>query len=193
MKKSEVLDVIAENAVLRISESCEHAKSVSLLASVDGLLQWDEQTMLPAAAGDFRADQAAALAALTHAQRTQKEQGERLEKLLDSSLAKNGPAVIQATIRLLHEDFQKQARVPGKLVKEIARTSIEAQQEWILAVEASEWKRMIVHLEKMFSLKRNWQPSRAQNWIPMMPLWMIMNRGLDGDLLTPRFPSCEKL
>ena len=39
--------------------SCEHAKSVSLLATVDGLLQWDEQTMLPAAAGGFRADQAA--------------------------------------------------------------------------------------------------------------------------------------
>ena len=47
---------------------------VSLLASVDGLLQWDEQTMLPAAAGDFRADQAAALAALIPP-RVQKEQG----------------------------------------------------------------------------------------------------------------------
>ena len=61
--------------------SCEHAKKVSLLATVDGLLQWDEQTMLPAAAGDFRAEQAARLAAITHAQRTQKAQGERLEKL----------------------------------------------------------------------------------------------------------------
>ena len=75
--------------------SCEHAKSVSLLATVDGLLQWDEQTMLPAAAGDFRADQAATLAALTHSQRTKKEQGERLEKLADSSLATDGPEVVQ--------------------------------------------------------------------------------------------------
>ena len=59
------LDVIAENADFEdFRVTCEHAKSVSLLASVDGLLQWDEQTMLPAAAGDFRADQAAALAAL---------------------------------------------------------------------------------------------------------------------------------
>ena len=127
---------------------------MSLLATVDGLLQWDEQTMLPSAAGDFRAEQAASLAAITHAQRTQKEQGERLEKLADSSLAANGPGVVQATIRLLHEDFQKQSRVPGKLVEEIARTSIEAQQEWVRAVEASEWKTMVDHLEKMFSLKR---------------------------------------
>jgi carboxypeptidase Taq len=134
--------------------SCEHAKSVSLLATVDGLLQWDEQTMLPAAAGDFRAEQAAALAALTHAQRTKKEQGERLEKLADSSLATDGPEFVQATIRLLHEDFQKQSRVPERLVEEIARTSIESQQEWVRAVKASEWKKMVVHLEKMFSLKR---------------------------------------
>ncbi len=134
--------------------SCEHAKSVSLLATVDGLLQWDEQTMLPAAAGDFRADQAAALAALTHVQRTKKEQGERLEKLADSSLATDGPEFVQATIRLLHQDFQKQSRVPERLVEEIARTSIESQQEWVRAVKASEWKKMVVHLEKMFSLKR---------------------------------------
>ena len=134
--------------------SCEHAKSVSLLATVDGLLQWDEQTMLPAAAGDFRADQAAALAALTHVQRTKKEQGERLAKLADSSLATDGPEFVQATIRLLHEDFQKQSRVPERLVEEIARTSIESQQEWVRAVKASEWKKMVVHLEKMFSLKR---------------------------------------
>ena len=131
--------------------SCEHAKKVSLLATVDGLLQWDEQTMLPAAAGDFRAEQAARLAAITHAQRTQKAQGERLEKLAESSLATNGPEVVQATIRLLREDFQKQSRVPGKLVEEIARTSIEAQQEWVAAVEASEWEKMVGHLKKMFS------------------------------------------
>ena len=55
---------------------------------------------------------------------------------------------------MLHEDFQKQSRVPGRLVEEIARTSIEAQQEWVCAVEASEWKNMVIHLEKMFSLKR---------------------------------------
>ena len=44
--------------------------------------------------------------------------------------------------------------MPGKLVEEIARTSVEAQQEWVRAVEASEWKKMVDHLEKMFSLKR---------------------------------------
>ena len=120
-------DLVAEKSGYEdFLASCEHAKSVSLLATVDGLLQWDEQTMLPSAAGNFRAEQAASLAAITHAQRTQKEQGERLEKLADSSLATNGPGVVQATIRLLHEDFQKQSRVPGKLVEEIARTRTRA-------------------------------------------------------------------
>ncbi|MBT6054389.1 MAG: hypothetical protein HOH16_03045, partial [Planctomycetaceae bacterium] len=134
--------------------SCDHARSVSLLGAVDGLLQWDEQTMLPSAAGDFRAEQVAALAAITHAQRTEKEQGERLQNLRDSPLEKEWPQVVQATIRLLYSDFQKQSRIPGKLVQELARTSIEAQQAWVRAVKASEWKPMVTHLEKMFSLKR---------------------------------------
>ena len=110
--------------------------------------------MLPSAAGDFRAEQVAALAAVTHARRTEKEQGDRLQSLKDSLLGKEGPRVVQATIQLLHEDFQKQSRVPGKLVQELARTSIEAQQAWVRAVKASEWKPMVTHLEKMFSLKR---------------------------------------
>ncbi len=152
MRYSELLD--GKIGYEEFLSSCDHARSVSLLGAVDGLLQWDEQTMLPSAAGDFRAEQVAALAAVTHAQRTEKEQGDRLQRLKDSLLGKEGPRVVQATIQLLHEDFQKQSRVPGKLVQELARTSIEAQQAWVRAVKASEWKPMVSHLEKMFSLKR---------------------------------------
>ena len=152
MRYSELLD--GKIGYEEFFSSCDHARSVSLLGAVDGLLQWDEQTMLPSAAGDFRAEQVAALAAVTHARRTEKEQGDRLQSLKDSLLGKEGPRVVQATIQLLHEDFQKQSRVPGKLVQELARTSIEAQQAWVRAVKASEWKPMVTHLEKMFSLKR---------------------------------------
>ena len=61
--------------------------------------------MLPSAGGDFRAEQVAALAAVTHARRTEEEQGERLQKLKDSPLGKEGPGAVQATIRLLHVRF----------------------------------------------------------------------------------------
>ena len=40
-----------------------------MLATVDALVGWDERTMMPAAAGAWRADQAAELAAVVHRHR----------------------------------------------------------------------------------------------------------------------------
>ena len=148
-------DVVAENSVCEdFLASCEHAKSVSLLAAVDSLLQWDEQTMLPAAAGEFRAEQAATASSFAHAQRTQQEQGERLENFRIVRLLKWDPRLFGQRFDCFMKISRNSPVCQRRACQEIARTSIEVQQEWVLAVEASEWKRMIIHLEKMFSLKR---------------------------------------
>ena len=61
--------------------ACDHARRGAMLATVDALVGWDERTMMPAAAGAWRADQAAELAAVVHRHRTDRAQGERLEAL----------------------------------------------------------------------------------------------------------------
>ena len=134
--------------------ACSHARQVAVLGTVESLLHWDEQTMLPPQGGGFRADQVAAMAAVVHARKIDPAQGERLGRLAESDLASAGPPPVQATIRLLHEEFAKQARLPGRLVEALARTSIEAQQAWTQAVAAADWKLLAPHLEQMFSLKR---------------------------------------
>jgi len=134
--------------------ACTHAREVSVLATVESLVHWDEQTMLPQQAGGFRADQAAAMAAVVHTRRIDPAQGERLARLAESELAVTGSAAVRATIRLLHEDFIKQSRLPGRLVEALARTAIEAQQAWTQALSASDWKLLAPHLTQMFALKR---------------------------------------
>ena len=57
-------------AAADFAAACAHARQVAVLASVESLVHWDEQTMLPARAGGFRADQAEAMAAVVHARRT---------------------------------------------------------------------------------------------------------------------------
>ncbi|NBS34184.1 MAG: carboxypeptidase M32, partial [Planctomycetia bacterium] len=125
-----------------------------MLATVESLVHWDEQTMLPPRAGGFRADQAEAMAAVVHARRIDPAQGERLARLVESDLATAGSAPVRATIRLLHEDFVKQSRLPGRLVAALARTAIEAQQAWTRALAASDWKLLEPQLTQMFALKR---------------------------------------
>jgi carboxypeptidase Taq len=109
---------------------------------------------MPPAGGGHRADQAAALAAVVHRDRIDPRQGERLERLLDDPRAREGTPQEQAAIRLLHRDFAKQARLPTRLVEELARTGVEAQQAWSRAREESSWAVLAPWLERMFALKR---------------------------------------
>jgi carboxypeptidase Taq len=96
--------------------ACGHARRTAVLGSVEAVLGWDEQTMLPPAAAAHRADQAAEMAAIVHRQRTLPEQADRLERLAGSSLATAGTPEQRATIRLLKSDVEKQARLPQRLV-----------------------------------------------------------------------------
>ncbi|MCE9630616.1 MAG: carboxypeptidase M32 [Planctomycetia bacterium] len=136
------------------AEACAHARRVAVLASVEAVLGWDEQTMLPRAAGGHRAEQAAALAAIVHRLRTDAVQGERLHALAAGPLASSGSPEQQATIRLLARDFAKQSRLPSRLVEELARTGVEAQQAWMAARAGSSWKMLEPWLDRMFALKR---------------------------------------
>ncbi|MEI6240550.1 MAG: carboxypeptidase M32 [Planctomycetia bacterium] len=136
------------------AEVCGQARRAALLASVEALLGWDEQTYLPSQAGGYRAEQAAAVAGLVHRLRTDPGHGERIAELAAGPLARSGSAAVAGTIRLLERDFAKQARLPARLVEELAKTSIEAQQAWRAAREASSWEAFAPWLERMFALKR---------------------------------------
>lgn len=134
--------------------ACGHARQVATLASIESLLDWDEQAMMPPAAGAHRADQSAALATIVHRQRTDPRQRDRLDALATAQLATAGTPAEQATIRLLARDAAKQARLPERLVAELARTRVEAQQAWAAARAAACWKTLEPWLERMFALKR---------------------------------------
>jgi carboxypeptidase Taq len=142
------------DAAALFSAACDHARRVAVLASVEAVLGWDERTMLPPAAGGFRADQAAALAAVVHRQRIDPAQGERLEALAAGPLATSGTPEQQATIRLLRRDYETQARLPSRLVEELARAGVEGQQAWVRARAESSWPLLEPELRRMFALKR---------------------------------------
>jgi len=135
-------------------EVCSQARRAAVLASVEALLGWDEQTYLPPRAGGYRAEQAAAVAGLVHRLRTEPAHGERIAKLAAGPLARSGPPEVAGTIRLLERDFLKQARLPARLVEELAKTCVEAQQAWRTARAESSWEMLRPSLERVFALKR---------------------------------------
>jgi len=134
--------------------ACGHARRVAVLASVESLLVWDEQTMMPPKAAGYRAAQAEAVATLVHRQRSDSAYGEQLSKLAEGPLAREGDPEVQAAIRLLRKDFDKHVRVPERLVGALAKTCVEAQHAWLTARAQSSWSTLEPWLRQVFDLKK---------------------------------------
>lgn len=149
---------------------CDHAREVKLLASIGDLLDWDEQTQLPPAGGDYRAEQAAYLAGLAHQKQTDPRAGEFLAELADSPLAADPHSDSGANIRLLRRDFEKQAKLPQELVEEIARATTLGQQTWIEARKDNDFARFQPLLEKILHLRRQEAAAVGYDTTPYDPL-----------------------
>lgn len=133
---------------------CGHARQAAVLASVESLLGWDEQTMMPPQAAVYRGAQAEAVATLAHRQRTDPAYGEQLATLAAGPLAREGTPQVRTAIRLLRKDFEKHARIPERLVGALAKTCVEAQQAWVTARAKSSWGTLEPWLRQVFDLKR---------------------------------------
>ena len=165
----------------------DHARQAALLAGIDALVGWDERTMMPVRAGGWRAEQAAALAAILHRHQTDPAQHERLEALADSVLASDGSPEERATIRLLKHDFDKQARLPPRLVEELARVTVEAQQAWVEARAASSSPMLQPWLERIFALKREQAACQRPDLDPYDSLLDDYEPGGRWRAIAPRF------
>ncbi len=148
------MPLAAASAEELFEKACASARETAVLSSVESLLGWDERTVMPPRAAAYRGEQAAGIAGLLHARRTDPARGERLAALAAGPLAAQGPPQVRAAIRLMNHDFQKQARIPVRLVEELAKTGVDAQQAWAAARAESRWGTLAPWLERMFALKR---------------------------------------
>lgn len=84
--------------------------------------------MMPAAAGEYRAEQVAALSVLAHERLVDARYGQWLDELAESDLAQPEDGDTGATIRWLKRRRDRAARLPASLVEELARASVLGQQ-----------------------------------------------------------------
>ncbi|MDP6466989.1 MAG: carboxypeptidase M32 [Pirellulaceae bacterium] len=133
---------------------CEHAREIALTSSVLELLQWDERTLMPPAAGAYRADQIAYFSGKVHAHRTDARIGEWLAELNDSEMAHDPHSDTGATIRMMKRDFDKLTKVPQVLVEALSRASVLGQQAWVEARKNNDFASFAGVLSEIIELKR---------------------------------------
>ncbi|MCX7701917.1 MAG: carboxypeptidase M32 [Gemmataceae bacterium] len=127
-----------------------HWRETSLLSSCAALLGWDERTYMPRAGSAHRAKQMALLARMTHERLTDPRIGDWLSQLEGAT----DSAEQAANVREIGRTHRRAVRVPARLVEELARVTTQAQEVWVEARAAADFRRFLPWLDRIVALKR---------------------------------------
>ncbi|MBW3628816.1 MAG: carboxypeptidase M32 [Gemmatimonadetes bacterium] len=130
-----------------------HLREADLIGTSISVLGWDQETMMPPRGAALRADQIATLSGLYHELRVDQRVGEWLAACeADGALLSDARAA--ANVREIRRDYDREVLIPGALVRELAQTTVLAQQSWREARERSDFAAFAPTLAKVFALSR---------------------------------------
>ena len=129
-------------------------RGAAVLGSCASVLGWDEQTYLPPAGADHRAEQLATLAGLTHERATSPRIGELLTELEQCGSLGEATSAMAVNVREARHSYDRATKLPRALVEELSRTTTLSQTAWVAARKKSDFAEFQPWLEKMVGLKR---------------------------------------
>lgn len=162
------------------------------------VLRWDEETYLPEAAVEERAEQLALLEGIVHERLTLPETGRLLSEL--GSLPENPkgdeklPALERDFLKVLRRNYDRAVKLPRDFVSDAARAEGLSQAAWVNARRDNDFSAFLPHLSKMIDFSRR----RALYWgykdNPYDGLLDIYEPGMGADAVNAVFsPLGERL
>jgi len=134
-------------------ELLDRMRQVATLNSVANLLSWDQETMMPQKAGDFRAEALATIGRLAHERATDPRIGELLSECEADAALVTAPDVA-ANLREMRRDYDRAVKLPSDLVAEMSEVSSRALEAWKAARAASDFAAFRPWLERQIGLAR---------------------------------------
>ncbi|MEO5589271.1 MAG: carboxypeptidase M32 [Gemmatimonadaceae bacterium] len=138
------------------------AREATLLASCGNILQWDAEICMPRGGVEHRAEQMGLLAGLVHDRSTDPRYNELLSILEGSTLADDTESARAVNIREMRRDFDREARLPRRLVEECASVSARSSQAWAEARDRDDFDSFAPWLDRTFELAR--EKADALGW-----------------------------
>ncbi|MDN3504698.1 MAG: carboxypeptidase M32 [Rhabdochlamydiaceae bacterium] len=133
-------------------------KSNQTFESLERLLFWDQETMMPKNGINIKTLQKKELASLIHSKKTSKEYKEALLKLIDIDsgqiLDKDLDIDQKRCVEVMRSDYQKAVKLPNSFVSKMAEVSSEATHTWIEAKEKNDFAMLEPHLQSVIDLMR---------------------------------------
>src|SRR5690606_6815530 len=94
-------------------------RETEVFSTINGLLSWDQEVMMPIAGTSLRAEQSATLSQLVHQRRTSERFAELLTRSEQEAALHRDPDVL-VNLREIRRDYERAVRIPTSLVREFA-------------------------------------------------------------------------
>ncbi|MFH1069330.1 MAG: carboxypeptidase M32 [Candidatus Glassbacteria bacterium] len=133
---------------------CSLIRETTLLEATSTLLQWDQETVMPPAGIETRAEQLALLARLAHEKFTAPEIGGLLAECEAAGLLEDGVSPEAVNLREARRKYDRRTKLPNRLVEELARTTARAHGVWVQARRKNDFALFRPWLEKLVALCR---------------------------------------
>jgi carboxypeptidase Taq len=129
----------------------QHMRKLADVRAALALMQWDQETYLPAKGSGFRAQQVATLSEMAHELVTAEKLGSLLESL-ENATGLNDTE--KKNISLTREDFLKQKKYPAAFVRKMSETISKSFNAWNLAKKENRFPLFEKELSELVLLKK---------------------------------------
>ncbi len=163
------------------------SREETVMGSCNDLLEWDEEVVMPSKGMKHRSEQMALLAGITHDRATDPRYEELLSAVEGSSLVSDPESAAAVNVRELRRGFDKECRMPRKLVEESARVTALASRAWEQARRKNDYKSAAPWLDKVFAIAREEADAAGHNGDRYDALLDDYEPGMTSDQLTVLF------
>src|SRR5450432_1603584 len=129
----------------------DHMRKLADVRASLALMQWDQETYLPAKGTGFRAQQLATVSEMAHTIATTEELGSQLESLSGLS---GLSAIEHKNISLNLYDFKKQKKYPPAFVRKMSETVSKSFNAWNTAKKENRFSLFEKELGELIELKK---------------------------------------
>lgn len=133
-----------------MKELKDYLEEFSYLKSIQALLHWDMETMMPAGAIGDRAKRLSYVQGKMHSHITSK----KYQKILADLKASKLKPIEKKLLKELEWDFEQTHALPLKHVLELSTVQTHANHAWAHAKRNNDWESFKPHLQSLIDLKR---------------------------------------